>query len=523
MPNLAAYTGMAFATASGLALSPGATVEVRRKDTGALAAIFSDEAGTTPKANPFTSHATTGAFDFYVAGLERGFDVTVTKAGGGESATVHVSIGTAGQKDIADFTPAVITTKGDIIVGGATGLPARKAAGTNGKIPVLDSSQADGWLYAAKRFDPCGRLTLTSGTPVTSADVTAAATVYFTPYKGDVIELYDGAGWLPFQFAELSQALADATKSPAAAVAARNYDLFVWNDAGTLRCTRGPAWRNRGQVITGATNATPISIAAAAHGLVTGDQAVVSHVQGNTAANGTWTVTVVDANNFTLNGSVGNGVYVAGTGSFAARGVGAATTELELFEGRYVNKNAITNGAAARRGLFVGTIGTNPAAATVDDSKSKRFVWNMYNRVARDFANPTETADNWLYGSATIRQANGNAANKFEFVRGLNEDALVAHLNAGLLSTGAGAQARTGIGIDTTTVHTALPAIADVSNSLSLQATVHYAGMPGLGYHYCAWLESSNGSVAVTFYGDNGSSLTSGTAMQSGLMGEMLA
>jgi hypothetical protein len=36
-------------------------------------------------------------------------------------------------------------------------------------------------------------------------------------------------------------------------------------------------------------------------------------VQGNTAANGTWTITRVDANNFTLNGSVGNGIGTMGT------------------------------------------------------------------------------------------------------------------------------------------------------------------------------------------------------------------
>jgi hypothetical protein len=41
---------------------------------------------------------------------------------------------------------------------------------------------------------------------------------------------------------ELSQALSDATKSPAAASTSSNYDMFVWIDGATKRCTRGPAW-----------------------------------------------------------------------------------------------------------------------------------------------------------------------------------------------------------------------------------------------------------------------------------------
>lgn len=39
---------------------------------------------------------------------------------------------------------------------------------------------------------------------------------------------------------------------------------------------------------------------------------------GNTAANGTWNVTVIDPNNFTLNGSAGNGAYTSG--GFAING-----------------------------------------------------------------------------------------------------------------------------------------------------------------------------------------------------------
>ena len=53
--------------------------------------------------------------------------------------------------------------------------------------------------------------------------------------------------------------------------------------------------------ITGATSANPIVITAPAHGFSTGNQVQISGVQGNVSANGVFTITVVDANTFSLN------------------------------------------------------------------------------------------------------------------------------------------------------------------------------------------------------------------------------
>lgn len=51
---------------------------------------------------------------------------------------------------------------------------------------------------------PSGRLTLTSNVPITSTDVTAATTVYFTPYGGRVIELFNGAFWQLYTFSQIA-------------------------------------------------------------------------------------------------------------------------------------------------------------------------------------------------------------------------------------------------------------------------------------------------------------------------------
>ena len=75
----------------------------------------------------------------------------------------------------------------------------------------------------------------------------------------------------------------------------------VYEDAGPM-------------AITGATNARPILITSPNHGLQTGESVVISGVKGNTAANGTWVVTRVNANEFSLNGSNGtaSGGYLGG-------------------------------------------------------------------------------------------------------------------------------------------------------------------------------------------------------------------
>lgn len=75
---------------------------------------------------------------------------------------------------------------------------------------------------------PCnGRLTLTTGVPVTTSDVTAATTLYFTPFKGNHICIYDGSKWKAYAFTELSLSLSGYT-------ADKNYDIFIYDNGGTL-------------------------------------------------------------------------------------------------------------------------------------------------------------------------------------------------------------------------------------------------------------------------------------------------
>lgn len=73
--------------------------------------------------------------------------------------------------------------------------------------------------------------------------------------------------------------------------------------------------------VIGASNTSPIAITTSApHGLQTGMEVTISGAVGNTAANGSFTITVTGASSFSLNGSAGNGVWTAG-GTVAAGGI----------------------------------------------------------------------------------------------------------------------------------------------------------------------------------------------------------
>jgi hypothetical protein len=91
------------------------------------------------------------------------------------------------------------------------------------------------------------RLTLTTATPVTTADVSggSATTVYWTPMTGNRITLFTSAGTpTTYTSAELTLAVP--------AIANQIYDVFVYNNSGTP-AIEGLAWTNDTTRATGLT------------------------------------------------------------------------------------------------------------------------------------------------------------------------------------------------------------------------------------------------------------------------------
>lgn len=91
---------------------------------------------------------------------------------------------------------------------------------------------------------------------------------------------------------------------------------------------------SKGGNIDNATNANPIAITTSSnHNLATGDVVTITGVQGNTNANGVWTITRTGNKTFTLNGRAGNAAYSSSSGDFwASCGTVACNAEIEKFD-----------------------------------------------------------------------------------------------------------------------------------------------------------------------------------------------
>lgn len=85
---------------------------------------------------------------------------------------------------------------------------------------------------------PQGRLTLTSATPVLTSGVTAGTSLYYTPYVGNLVPIYNGASMVPTAFSELTLSLVSSH------AANTIYDVFVFSKSGVLTLVTGPAWTN---------------------------------------------------------------------------------------------------------------------------------------------------------------------------------------------------------------------------------------------------------------------------------------
>jgi hypothetical protein len=296
-----------------------------------------------------------------------------------------------------------------------------------------------------------GRLTLVSGTPVMASAVAGITRVFFTPYNGNRILLWNGSNFAGQTFAEVSQLFSDVTKSPAASVANANYDYFGWLDppapGGTFRCTRGPAWTN---------------ILARSAGTA------IARVQGIP-------VNSVDI----VNGpKAGFGTYLG---------------------------TANTNGTITCD-FIIGGSGTSGG-----DSSGIRL-WNAYNRVKVAIKN-IDIGSTWTYATPLVYRVKDNsAANGIFFLIGLSEDAVEA-INTGIGTANSGGALEIGIGLDAAAISADASAVrmptAGFATNRADSLVATYNGYPGIGLHTLFPLET--GQVGGTWVGNDGASIVLST------------
>lgn len=365
-----------------------------------------------------------------------------------------VNIGTAGTVMISPDAGETIDGLSSILLTAGQGL-------------IMVSRGASGWRVISRKEQtlilPQGRLTLASGVPVMTSDQTAKTSVYYSPYLGRYVPIWNGFEYITTPFSELTLALDSDSGHTGYHQTGKNFDLFVVNDGGTVRLGTGPAWSSDTARGTGA-GTTEIS-----------------------RANGI----LANANSMTLRfgSSSGNTVTIAaGKATF----VGSVRTT--------------SNGQTA----WVAT-----PAAGAGGADCTLYLWNMYNRT-NVTAVSKDSTNSWNYTTATWRAANAAGTgsgllNRVSFLRGLDEDVVsVKYLAHASTSNAGGASAFSsacGVGLNSITTPTGTIGVLNYPGSNTdppSSLTAMYDGLPGLGFGWFNALEWAQASDTRTWYGDNG-------------------
>jgi hypothetical protein len=126
--------------------------------------------------------------------------------------------------------------------------------------------------------------------------------------------------------------------------------------------------------ITDATNATPIVFEAIGHGLTSGATVSVSGVGGNTSANNVWTITVVDADHFSADGSsgtasyTGGGAWISGVSTIAYSNVPTPT------EPKVVRRQILRNTDGQAQTFYVDVDTTDLTSASFTSTQTDVFL-----------------------------------------------------------------------------------------------------------------------------------------------------
>jgi hypothetical protein len=296
-----------------------------------------------------------------------------------------------------------------------------------------------------------GRLTLTSNTPVMTADATAQGTVYYTPYIGNSVSVYNGSIFTLQTLSQLSLTLDSNAAHTGYQQSGKLFDLFVAMNGANLVLGTGPAWSSN-----------------------------------------------------------------------SARGTGAGTTELQMLQGIWTNKNSLslkidntgTNiTVPANQATYVGTM-----RATADGQTGMQFtpspaaggngsilgLYNAYNRIELNSISSDSTAT-WSYGTATWRKANNNSNNSISFVDGLQQSpfssiySVHAHIDSSTTPIPI-----VGVGVNSTTTPSGVTNGYTFTSTTSNNEFQMIAGpvisSPLLGYNTVTALEYS-GTTTTTFKG----------------------
>jgi hypothetical protein len=196
--------------------------------------------------------------------------------------------------------------------------------------------------------------------------------------------------------------------------------------------------------------------------------------------------------------------------SETVRGTGANTSELTRLAGFLVNAQAITNGPAANRGTYLGTIRTNGVStvhwiinnSTSGGSPCWLHVWNQYNRTDALGLN-RDTGAEYNYTPAAYREIRGTGNMRIYFVIGQQEDRIETSYSSHFRGVNSNAFPKIAMGLDGSTVNIGSPLglLTGSANASIIGAAVAQFGCP-VGAHTLSALEAGDGTNANIYNRD---------------------
>lgn len=200
----------------------------------------------------------------------------------------------------------------------------------------------------------------------------------------------------------------------------------------------------------------------------------------------------------------------------------SAGTALVLVNGIFLNSVSITNGPAASRGTYVGTIRSN-SVGTINyifggiasgGTAGDFGVWNAFNRVPVKTIVGDSTVS-WTHSVATTwRAANNSATMRISFVVGLILDGVTGEYHSEG-SAGGSTIAVAGVGLNSTTAFCGTTVFNNASPSNNQQGIARCSSMPALGYNFLSAIEYNTTTNPNQWFG------AAAVYAQTGLHGEL--
>ncbi len=339
---------------------------------------------------------------------------------------------------------------------------------TNSEFHLVNPSSTSSSTASASLITPQGYLNLVgqaSGDVVQTGDVSAATTIFYSPFVGDTVPIWNGSTFIQTTFSEMT-----ATLTAAGSAVSAIQDACVFSNNGVPTLAIGPAW-------------TTATIGVGSRGTGAGT-AQISRLQG------IWV----------------NAVSITGYNGLSSFTIGANRCT-------YVGSISID-----------GTAGQVSAFRTFGQSR-KFGVWNAYNRQAI-VLKAGDSASSWsVGGSGSVRAWNGNTTDSATTFAGLPEEIVTYQVaQAASLETNQATSAitgfvRTGICYNVTSttftgkIGELLQTIgnmpANMTITLQNDLSAEYIAAPSIGINTATGCEQFSNSLSQLLFGtESGGQLT---------------